>query len=295
MIKLKTSLAVAAGTTLMSLILAQGQNREQKQISPGTGTLKADSSSAGPRRGVTSSRRDPSPEEAARMQRITELLEQGDEAIEKGNFKLAEGILIEACKVDKGPFIHIHLARLYDRMGEYKAALVNYKICLRATEGWSSMQEDARLLARYGDLCVNFGDTDEAMQAYAVASRQSNNTVGPDEPKPELRNMSLSTLKSSAHLAAALRDGSHGNFDSELRELQISEKADSANWVTHYYLTRDWARRRRYDEAKREVSLLKRLAPRDRADQVNSMIQIQGLGNVLATPPAATRRPETSH
>ncbi|GEM_PF-6265563 len=223
------------------------------------------------------SRRGPSPKEAALMDRVALLLKEAAQATQEGNPKVAERLYLEVCSIDKSPFQRIHLAQLYDEQGRDREAYVNYRAVLRATDGWSSMQEDPRVLARYGDLSARLGFTDEARQAYQAAAAQARHSVGPDEPLAEPRTSSQNSLKAAAHLAAALRFGSHGEVDSELRELNVSAEADPSNWAARYYRAREFARLGRLSEAKQEALKAKRLAPARNQASVQGMMRFQGL------------------
>ncbi|GEM_PF-2479507 len=204
---------------------------------------------------------------------------RGRQAQERGDFALAEHEYQNAVARDGGPFLRIRLARLYDATGRDRDAYVQYRAILRASPeaGSSSSQDDPRVLAHYGELCLEFGDRNEARAAYVAAITQSTCGTSHLEPKIAPRNASFDAVRAAALLAWAMKSGSIGDTKTQTARLEAAERIDPANWMVRFYRARELSRAQHREEAQAEADKALSLAPRSSRGQIIDMMDVRGL------------------
>jgi tetratricopeptide (TPR) repeat protein len=153
--------------------------------------------------------------------------------MEARDYALAERLYEEVIDlVPTNPFEHVHLARLYDRMGRGRDALKKYRTVVKGSPGaWSSLQSDPSLLARYGDLCSKFGPVAEAATAYMSAVESSDNRVGQNGIQIAPPDRTLLGLRAAAHVAAGAKFRGQGDVGNALREYDLALAALPNWWV----------------------------------------------------------------
>lgn len=208
------------------------------------------------------------------------LTNEGRAAEKRGDLATAESLYREACTAtgEDDPFAHDDLARIYDKQGRDREAFVHHGIALRGEEGsWSSLQDDPRRLARYGDLCLRYSGTQEAVAAYAKAIRFAKADESRNEPCPLPRAETTEAYRAAAHVAAATEHRAHGQTTDELRELDLAVGIDGDDWVARFYRAHAYALKRRATDATREAALAEHLAPAHGVTQVREMRRVQGI------------------
>lgn len=212
------------------------------------------------------------------MERQSALVRRGGEAESRGNVRIAERFYKEALAMRGGFFVHFQLAHLYDKAGRKREAIREYRTAFHGDgRSWSSMQDDPGLLARYGDLSMEKGDSHEARWAYSIAARRGGNYVGTTEPTTKPHGNSVAALRSAAHTAAGLKLGAQGDHKGLLRELQLAVRSDGAYWVPRFYRARLYARMGRMEAAATDSRLAERLAPEAQKEKVRDMRQENGI------------------
>ena len=188
-------------------------------------------------------------------------LQSGNDAERRGDLAGAESHYREVVRMmPDSPLGYSELARLYDRAGRERDAYLAYRKALSGDYLFvSSMRQDPRPLAHFGDLAARYGTAQEAYEAYALAVGACNQD-DVWEPRATPRNASFASLKAAAHTAAAVARGAGALRGKAMRELDLAVQTDPGYWVARYYRAIAYDRKRPSDAA-RDAALAERWAP----------------------------------
>lgn len=205
-------------------------------------------------------------EKAVRAEQELERLGRESEA--SGRFDQAESFYFQAHQT-RPDMLSPHLlpARLYDRQGLDDKARRAYKEYLRHRKNVvSTSQHDPRILARFGDLSLKLGFTEDATQAFEDAAK-----AGPDgqfEPQTVPVRKTITMLKSAAHAASAWEHGTHSSTELEIAEAKLAVETAPNWWIPHYFLGRAYITHNMRTEGLKELDIAAKGAPKSGLAQI---------------------------
>ncbi len=217
------------------------------------------------------------PDLKAENEVINGMLRRGCDAQARGDFAFAERAFQDAADRERNDYSlpRLRLVRLYDLMGRDRDALTQYRTLLRAEPEC----EKPEILARYGELCLEFGDRMEARAAYTLAVERCvyGGEGNINAPKIAPRNASFDAVRAAALLCWAMKVIS---YDEKAQKplLEAAERIDPANWIVRFYrastLSSYFDSR---DEAQREADKALSLAPSTERARILRMMEVSGL------------------
>jgi len=203
---------------------------------------------------------------------VAGMYRRGYEAEARGDYALAEREYQNAVARDGGPFFRTPLARLYDLMGRDRDAYAQYRAILRARPDL----DVPRVFARYGELCLGFGDRNEARAAYTLAVERCVYGGSVLEPKIAPRNVSFDAVRAAALLCWAMKSGTTEGTETQMVHLDEAERIDPSNWMIRFYRAWTLSRLQRRDEAQTEADKALSLAPSSSRAQIIEMMDVRG-------------------
>jgi tetratricopeptide (TPR) repeat protein len=208
------------------------------------------------------------------------LLNDGIKALKRKDYSAAESLLSTAKKARPDNLtVEMSLARVYDATHRDQEAYEAYKRVLHPTNGSSTFEIDPQVLARYGDLCIEFAKPSEARRAYAAAI-SGKDLAGAHMPSVDADTKSLGA---SAHRVASERLLVQGDSAEAEKELLIANSADPNDWQSQYYLGVAQSMLGKTEAAKTAFAAAERIAPAKDLAKLRRRRAVLGIGQDATT------------
>lgn len=206
------------------------------------------------------------PERALQIKRTQELVQQAQEARNRGDLSSAESLYKKAIQVDpKRAFAWWGLAEVLDAEGKAAEAQEAYKTLVEPHSDWgSSLESDSTVLIRFAELSALTHRQSDLEFACQKILEKGAPALSKSLPVVMNDATSAASLTAKAHVIAGIQFYKRGEYDEALSQYERAIESDPSDAIAHFYLGHVLAHHgSAAADAKREFSTAKSLDSTD--------------------------------